>query len=133
MQNQPCGLHLDSRISTVITAILLGRSIAKASTKTERAYQQAELEMRGCSTCSLQQNCRKERANENITIQGLQRIASLPYAEIIAKVLGISPASSYELMHESGFPVLKIGSRTVVPKGKFIAWVEQNTAGGKAP
>ena len=54
-------------------------------------------------------------------------------AEIIAKVLGISPASSYELMHESGFPVLKIGSRMVVPKGEFIHWVEKNTAGGKAP
>lgn len=54
-------------------------------------------------------------------------------AEIIAKVLGISPASGYELMHESGFPVLKIGNRMVVPKEKFVAWVEQNTSGGKAP
>ena len=53
-------------------------------------------------------------------------------AETIAKVLGISPASSYELMHEPGFPVLKIGSRMVVPKEKFIHWVEENTAGGKA-
>ena len=51
-------------------------------------------------------------------------------AEIIAKVLGISPASSYELMHELGFPVLKIGNRLVVPKEKFIHWVEENTAGG---
>ena len=40
----------------------------------------------------------------------------------------ISPASSYELMHESGFPVLKIGNRMVVPKEKFICWVEENTA-----
>ena len=54
-------------------------------------------------------------------------------AEIIAKVLGISPASSYEPMHESDFPVLKIGSRMVVPKEKFIAWVKQNTTGGKTP
>jgi len=36
-------------------------------------------------------------------------------------------------MHESGFPVLKIGNRMVVPKEKFIAWVEQNTTGGTAP
>ena len=54
-------------------------------------------------------------------------------AEIIAKVLGISPASTYELMHEPDFPVLKIGSRMVVPKEKFVAWVEENTAGDKAP
>lgn len=51
-------------------------------------------------------------------------------AEIVAKVLGVSPSSGYELMHESGFPVLKIGNRMVVPKEKFIQWVEQNTGRG---
>ena len=51
-------------------------------------------------------------------------------AELVAKVLGVSPSSSYELMHEPGFPVLKIGNRMVVPKEKFIQWVEQNTSGG---
>ena len=51
-------------------------------------------------------------------------------AELVAKVLGVSPSSSYELMHEPGFPVLKIGNRMVVPKEKFIRWVEQNTGGG---
>ena len=51
-------------------------------------------------------------------------------AELVAKVLGVSPFSSYELMHEPGFPVLKIGNRMVVPKEKFIRWVEQNTGGG---
>lgn len=49
-------------------------------------------------------------------------------AETTAKVLGISAASSYELMHESDFPVLRIGSRMVVPTGKFIAWIEQHTS-----
>ena len=53
-------------------------------------------------------------------------------AAMVAQVLGISAASSYELMHETDFPVLKIGSRMVVPKEKFIAWVEQNTKGGSA-
>lgn len=48
-------------------------------------------------------------------------------AGTIAKVLGISVAGSYELMHGSDFPVLKIGSRMVVPKEKFISWVEQHT------
>ena len=52
-------------------------------------------------------------------------------AAIVSQVLGISVAGSYELMHEKDFPVLKIGSRMVVPKEKFIQWVEQNTAGGK--
>ena len=47
-------------------------------------------------------------------------------AETVAKLLGISPSSGYELMHEKGFPVLKIGNRMVVPKEKFRDWVEQN-------
>ena len=47
-------------------------------------------------------------------------------AETVAQLLGISISSMYELMHEKGFPVLKIGSRLVVPKEKFRAWVEQN-------
>ena len=50
-------------------------------------------------------------------------------ARIVAQVLGIAPSSAYELMHESNFPVLKIGSRMVVPKEKFIQWVEENTGG----
>ena len=52
-------------------------------------------------------------------------------AETVAKLLGVSPSSGYELMHEKGFPVLKIGSRLVVPKEKFHAWVEQNTGGNE--
>ena len=33
----------------------------------------------------------------------------------VAKVLGVSPSSGYELIHEPGFPVLRVGSRIVVP------------------
>lgn len=50
-------------------------------------------------------------------------------AKMVAQVMGIAPSSVYELMHESSFPVLKIGSRMVVPKEKFIEWVERNTGG----
>ena len=51
-------------------------------------------------------------------------------ADMVAKVLGVSPASSYELMHEAGFPTLRVGSRMVVPKEEFIRWVKENTKGG---
>lgn len=50
-------------------------------------------------------------------------------AEMVAKLLGISPASSYELMHEKGFPVLRVGNRLVVPKEKFRQWVEEQITG----
>ena len=52
-------------------------------------------------------------------------------SELVAKVLGVSPSSAYELMHEPDFPVLRVGSRMVVPKEKFIQWVEGHTGGGK--
>lgn len=51
-------------------------------------------------------------------------------AEMVAKVLGISISSTYELMHEASFPTLRVGSRIVVPKGKFIEWVRHGTKGG---
>ena len=86
-------------------------------------------------------------------------------AKTVAKVLGVSPSSGYELMHvvvtnsvslappqAAGlahfvapplptqtlricagspiFPVLKVGSRMVVPKEKFVEWVSQHTQGG---
>ena len=42
----------------------------------------------------------------------------------VAAVLGISRAGAYELARSRGFPSLSIGSRIVIPKDKFIAWIE---------
>ena len=87
-------------------------------------------------------------------------------AATVARVLGVSPFSGYELMHvvvtnsvslappqAAGlahfvapplptqtlcvcagapfFPILKIGSRLVVPKEKFMEWVSQHIQGGE--
>ena len=52
-------------------------------------------------------------------------------AEIVAKTLGVSPSTAYELMHEKGFPSLRIGSRIVVPKEQFQKWVEEQMGGAK--
>ena len=46
-----------------------------------------------------------------------------------ARVLGISPSSGYEPMHEPDSPVLRVGHCMVVPKEKFIQWAEENTGG----
>ena len=46
----------------------------------------------------------------------------------VAAVLGISQAGAYELVRTDGFPALKVGSRIVVPKEKFIEWINENTA-----
>ena len=42
----------------------------------------------------------------------------------VAAVRGISRAGAYELVRSEGFSALKIGSRIVVPKEKFIGWID---------
>ena len=52
-------------------------------------------------------------------------------SETVAKALGVSSSSAYELMHEPDFPMLRIGNRMVVPKEQFIQWVTEHTGGGR--
>ncbi len=42
----------------------------------------------------------------------------------VGEVLGISRAAAYELVRSRGFPHLKIGTRILVPKDKFIQWID---------
>ena len=51
-------------------------------------------------------------------------------SELVAKVLGVSPSSGYDLMHQPDFPVLRVGNRMLVPKEQFIQWVAEHTEGG---
>ena len=51
----------------------------------------------------------------------------------VAAVLGISRAGAYELVHGNEFPALKIGSQIVVPKDKFLAWIDANSGSKNAP
>ena len=50
-------------------------------------------------------------------------------ANQVSQVLGVSVSTAYELMHETGFPVLRVGNRMVVPKEKFIRWAEEQSGG----
>ena len=52
-------------------------------------------------------------------------------AEIVAKTLGVSPSTAYELMHDKEFPAVHVGSRIVVPKEQFQKWVEEQMGGAK--
>jgi len=58
-------------------------------------------------------------------------ILRLSISELVAKVLGVSISSAYELMHEEVFPSVRIGSRFVVPKDKFQQWVERQIGGAE--
>ena len=48
-------------------------------------------------------------------------------AETLAKLLGVSISSIYELMHEKDFPAIRMGSRLVVPKEKIQHWIDEMT------
>lgn len=52
-------------------------------------------------------------------------------AKTVAQVLGVSISTAYELMHDPVFPVLRVGSRMVVPKEKFIQWAEEQSGGAE--
>ena len=43
----------------------------------------------------------------------------------VAALLGISRSSAYELMHEKGFPSVRIGSRFIVPKANLQTWIDE--------
>ena len=52
-------------------------------------------------------------------------------ANTVAQVLGVSISTAYELFHEHDFPTLRVGSRMVVPKERFIQWAEGQSGGAK--
>ena len=43
----------------------------------------------------------------------------------VGEVLGISRAAAYELVRSKEFPSMRIGTRILVPKDKFIQWIDQ--------
>ena len=45
-------------------------------------------------------------------------------ADDVAAVLGISRANTYMLMHSKDFPTIFIGKRMIVPRDKFIEWMD---------
>ena len=48
-------------------------------------------------------------------------------AEDVAAVLGISRTNAYALLHQEDFPTLHIGKRLLVPRDKFIQWINDST------
>ena len=50
----------------------------------------------------------------------------------VAAVLGISRAPAYELARNKDFPALRIGTRIVIPKDKFINWINRRVEGKDA-
>ncbi len=49
--------------------------------------------------------------------------------EEVAKVLGISRAGAYSLVHREDFPAVKVGRRLIIPRDQFWSWVEKEALG----
>lgn len=60
---------------------------------------------------------------EHKTYKSYDELPLMLSVQDVADVLGISMSGAYELVKEKGFPHLRI----VVPKEKFIKWVEDNS------
>jgi len=43
----------------------------------------------------------------------------------VQKVLRISRGGAYQLIHREDFPTVKIGRRYIIPRDKFIEWLEE--------
>ena len=71
-------------------------------------------------------NKKKERGN-TLKLSETKNYDELPLflnAEMVAKVLGVSISSAYELMHEKDFPSVRIGKRFIVPREDLKVWIE---------
>ncbi len=67
---------------------------------------------------------------KNASYQSYDELPLFLNADTVAKVLGVSVSSAYELMHEEEFPALRVENRIIVPKEQFIEWVARHTNGG---
>ena len=66
----------------------------------------------------------KESQMRESTYKSYDELPLFLNARMVSKILGVSQSSAYELMHQEGFPSMRIGNRWVVPREEFRAWVE---------
>lgn len=49
-------------------------------------------------------------------------------ADDVAAVLNISRSNAYKLMNSQDFPTIRIGKRKIVPRDRFIEWINQQVS-----
>lgn len=42
----------------------------------------------------------------------------------VAQALGISRVNAYNLCHAQGFPAIRLGKRILIPKERFLNWLD---------
>jgi excisionase family DNA binding protein len=62
-----------------------------------------------------------------------QDLDALPVVLTVAQVqavLRIARGTAYELVHQAGFPTIRIGRALRIPKAGFIRWLQEASAEG---
>jgi len=47
-----------------------------------------------------------------------------------AAALGVSKTTMYQIVRTEGFPVIKVGNRSIIPIESFKRWMEERAAAG---
>jgi excisionase family DNA binding protein len=72
----------------------------------------------------------KNLVNYSIISKNFEELPMYMSVPAMAKLLGISESSGYELVHEKGFPAFRIGTRIVIERDKLRAWLDKRMRGG---
>ena len=63
------------------------------------------------------------------TYSAIEELPLTLNAEDISRKLNISRTSTYNLMHTEGFPILKVGKLMLIPRDKFLSWMNEHISG----
>ena len=50
-------------------------------------------------------------------------------AEDVSEILNISIGKAYNLFHRADFPTIHLGKRMIVPRDRFLAWIDKQFEG----
>ena len=70
----------------------------------------------------------KSKGNSKITrFTSFEDLPVMLNVKDIINILGLSTAKTYTLIKTEEFPKMKLGKRLIVPKDRFIEWINTNT------
>lgn len=71
---------------------------------------------------------KKFKEKGEMYLKNYQNLSELPLAlsaKDVMMALGLSRTGVYNLFKQADFPTIKVGSRIIVPKDRFIQWMDR--------
>lgn len=62
-------------------------------------------------------------------VHSIEELPLVLNADDISRVLGLSRVKTYELLHQEGFPTVRIGRVIRIPREGFFAWLNRSRDG----